>query len=139
MHLVALQLELFPNAYQASQALSGVANDKCTVTDSERDGRTANQWLKSVVAYLEFRTGDAWRRSSNPKDRWSPDRLYYLDAIRLVNSVRGYPDFLPAPVRREAPKPLINRKKQVAAVRGSEGGTCIGAPGQARPLKIAAG
>jgi hypothetical protein len=55
--------------------------------DDERDRRSAGQWLRSVHAYLEFMAGTAWRRPSSPADRWSPDRLYYLDAIRFLNGL----------------------------------------------------
>lgn len=50
--------------------------------DPERDRRTGPQWLRSTLAYLEFRAGSSWRR-----DRWQPERLYYLDGIRAIHSL----------------------------------------------------
>lgn len=49
------------------------------------DGRTGTQWLKSVEAYLEWRTGSAWRPLT---DRWNPDRWYYLDGLRFLHDVQ---------------------------------------------------
>jgi hypothetical protein len=59
--------------------------------DSERDHRTGDQWLRSVIAYLEFRAGDSWRNLSNQKLRNSPVRWEALDAIRLIKEVRYAP------------------------------------------------
>jgi len=49
------------------------------------DGRTGKQWRESVVAYLQFRSGNAWRRMSTMEARSDPERWIYMDAIRLVD------------------------------------------------------
>jgi hypothetical protein len=102
--LVPLQLDLFPHSSQA---------DNPAVTDP-REHRTANQWHRAIMAYLDFRTGDAWRRLTDPEQRWDPERVYYLDAIRLMNDIRGFPEFLPAPKpnRELNPKKLVPHRRR---------------------------
>lgn len=69
---------LFPDFERTSRRFVGV-------DDSERDRRTSGQWLRSIKAYLEFMAGLAWRRA---EDRFtSPDREYYVDAIRFLNGI----------------------------------------------------
>ncbi len=51
----------------------------------ERENRTADQWLRSVIGYLEWRAGDCWR---SQRDRFSPERLEYIAAIRFVQDLR---------------------------------------------------
>ena len=48
--------------------------DSSSMSDEERDRRTPGQWLRAVRAYLDFMTGDAWRRTS---DRFNPERVWY--------------------------------------------------------------
>jgi len=105
LYLVPLQLDLFPHR------IPPVNPD---VTDTERDRRFQSQWLRSIVAYLEFRTGDGWRRLTDPNQRWNHDRLDYLDAIRIINGFRGFPEFLPAPLpnRELNPKKLIPGRRR---------------------------
>jgi hypothetical protein len=81
-----LQGELFPDLAAGTQD----AELRC-MDDSERDRRSGRQWLKAVNAYLEYMTGDAWRRGS---ERNSPERWYYLDAIRWLNGI-GREEALP--------------------------------------------
>jgi hypothetical protein len=76
---VWLQGELFPELAAAAQDAEMRSMD-----DSERYRRTGRQWIKAVNSYLEFMTGDAWRRGS---ERNSPERWYYLDAIRWLNGI----------------------------------------------------
>jgi hypothetical protein len=114
LHLVAYQLELFSRrALSACNLFTRCAspNDD-RVNDNERDKRTGSQWLKAVLAYLEFRTGDSWRRLSDPAQRWSPDRIWYLNGIGAIYDVMHgrvpVPDpstdkKLPQPVRRATP------------------------------------
>ena len=47
------------------------------------DGRTGTQIIKSTIAYLDFRSGSAWR-SSSTGDRFNPDRIDYLAAIHIL-------------------------------------------------------
>lgn len=55
--------------------------------DSERDRRSGPQWLKAVRSYLQFQSGDSWRRLSDPLQRNSPERIWYLNGIRRLNSL----------------------------------------------------
>jgi len=57
------------------------------VQDSERDRRSGGQWLRAILSYLEFGAGDAWRRLSDPEQRNSPERLWYLGGIRTINGI----------------------------------------------------
>ena len=63
--------------------------------DRERDRRTGGQWLRGVKAYLEFGAGSAWRRLSDPEQRNSPERDWYLGGIRTMNGI-------PAQVRNDS-------------------------------------
>jgi hypothetical protein len=49
------------------------------------NGRTAAQFLRSVVDYLQWRSGAAWRPLSQ---RFHPDRFDYLRAIYFVNAAQ---------------------------------------------------
>lgn len=70
-----------------------------------REMRTAAQWLRSVIAYLEWRAGSPWRRLSDPQQRWANERWEYLDAARLVLSVY-HGAFIPGkPFVAEKPSP----------------------------------
>jgi hypothetical protein len=84
---VWLQGELFPDLAAGTQN----AVPRC-MDDSERDQRTGLQWLKVVNSYLEFMSGNAWRRGLT--ERNSPERWYYLDAIRWLNGI-GRDEALP--------------------------------------------
>jgi hypothetical protein len=66
--------------------------------DPVRDARTGDQWLRSVIAYLEFRSGDSWRRLCFKNQRDSPERWEALDAIRLLQELR----YAPEPETKEA-------------------------------------
>lgn len=112
MHLVPVQLDLFPHALLA---------DHPFVTDKERDSRSRSQWLRSILSYLNFQTGDAWRRLSDPEQRWSADRIWYLYGIQTINAVMGgrnpkWDPFIqkkqPQPLRR--PMPRRRREDRVA-------------------------
>jgi hypothetical protein len=58
-----------------------------TMSDRERDRRTGGQWLRAVTAYLDFGAGSAWRRLSDPEQRNSPERDWYLGGIRTMNGI----------------------------------------------------
>lgn len=62
-------------------------SDNPCMSDEQRSLRTGGQWLRAINAYLNWRTGDSWRRPSDPRQRWDPERLEYLDAIRLLNGI----------------------------------------------------
>ena len=53
------------------------------------DGRTGIQWVRSILSYLDWRTGSSWRPLSH---RWHPDRWYYLDGYRLVLEAWNTPE-----------------------------------------------
>lgn len=72
-----LQLLLFPDAFWHNWHPSPTGRGL-------QDKRTARQWINSVVAYLHWRAGDPWRNLSEGSQRWNPERLEYLDAIRAV-------------------------------------------------------
>lgn len=75
---------------------------------SDRDGRTSDQWLRSVGAYLEWRAGECWRNLARPEHRNSLERWEYLAAARLVDDVRhGEPQrmALALPVLSPLPSP----------------------------------
>ena len=55
--------------------------------DEERDRRDAGQWDKAIRARLEVGTGNAWRRMSDPDQRNSPERLWYVNGIRTMNGI----------------------------------------------------
>jgi hypothetical protein len=88
LRLVALQLRLpgmesGPDSYRL--------NPDCVDArlSTEKDSRTGDQLLRSVVAYLDWRAGDSWRRLGTHAGRFSPSRLEYLEAIYLINTVRS--------------------------------------------------
>lgn len=87
------QLDLFTHG-----ALALERRGSCrywTMSDLERDRRSGGQWLRAVNAYLEFGAGSAWRRLSDPKQRNSPERDWYLGGIRTINGI-------PARVRNDS-------------------------------------
>ena len=58
----------------------------------EIDGRSGDQWNRSIIAYLEHRAGIPWRNLSRPEHRNAPEYLSYVEAIRLVTRVRYAPE-----------------------------------------------
>jgi hypothetical protein len=67
--------------------------------DSERESRSDSEWFNAVASYLEFRAGSGWRRGRS-KYRNAPRYLEYLDAIRLLHTVRYEPHSRIEPVIR---------------------------------------
>lgn len=65
---VWLQLRLFPFDESSIAALAW-ASGYSGVSDLERDGRTGREWINAIRDYLRFRSGDAWRRLSDPVHR----------------------------------------------------------------------
>lgn len=76
MQLVWRQLELFPDAVSSRSRLK--------MEDADRARRSGSQWLRAITSYLEFRTGDSWRRLSDRQQRESEDRLWYLNGLREI-------------------------------------------------------
>jgi hypothetical protein len=60
--------------------------------DAERDGRTGDQILRSVLSYLGWRAGDGWRNINRRSQRWSSLRMDYLAAYFVVSTVRCAPE-----------------------------------------------
>lgn len=79
LRLVWYQLQLFPTGPEFA--------DVHAMDDAERDRRSGSQWLRSILSYLEFRSGDMWRRMSDPAQRQHPERLWYLNGIRQISSL----------------------------------------------------
>jgi hypothetical protein len=75
--------------------------------DDERDKRTGPQWLKAVLGYLEFGTGDSWRRLTDPGQRWHPERLWYLNGIATIFDLMDgrFPNKKPFPYKKQ-PQPV---------------------------------
>lgn len=46
------------------------------------DGRTGWQWVQSIRAYLEWRSGAAWRPVS---ERWHAEKVPYTQAVNWLN------------------------------------------------------
>jgi hypothetical protein len=114
LRLVAYQLPLFPIRTLSHRHLFCPCSpaDYGPVYENERDKRSGQQWLKAVLGYLEFQTGDRWRRLTDPGQRWHPNRLWYLNGIGTIHDVmagRLIPENpftqkkLPRPVRRATP------------------------------------
>ena len=51
------------------------------------DGRTGTQWLKSAIAYCEWRSGAAWRSLGNASQRNEPERWYYIHGIKALTDI----------------------------------------------------
>jgi hypothetical protein len=83
-----LQLPLFP-FHQSAIVARAWSSGYSGVSDSERDGRTGRQWLLAVRSYLEFCCGDAWRSHSDPSQKNSPERWWYLNGIRTLNGIQS--------------------------------------------------
>lgn len=124
-HLVSLQLDLFPRGALALVPRRGLQLDLFThgalaldtrasrryftMDDRERDGRTGGQWLRATKAYLAFGAGDAWRRLSDPEQRNSPERAWYLGGIRTMNGI-------PVRVREKSKIQIVVKPPQRAAL-----------------------
>lgn len=74
LQIVPLQLRLFAHKLDSREC-------------AEYTGRTGAQWIRSIIAYLEFRAGEPWRNRNNSCHRLSPDRLEYLEALRLISGL----------------------------------------------------
>jgi len=78
------QLDLFTHG---ALAVGTRSSRYWEMSDRERDRRTSGQWLRAVKAYLDFGSGSAWRRLSDPEQRNSPERDWYLGGIRTMNGI----------------------------------------------------
>lgn len=85
------QLDLFAPVPLALNARSA---SRWKMSDRERDCRTGGQWLRAVKAYLEFGAGTAWRRLSDPEQRNSPERNWYMGGIRTMNGIPARVDLV---------------------------------------------
>jgi hypothetical protein len=56
------------------------------MTDEERDRRSAQEWQRSVLAYVDFKMGESWRRLHRPGERFHDVRQHWLDVWRTCNA-----------------------------------------------------
>jgi hypothetical protein len=78
--------------------------------------RSGRQWVASVLSYLDWRSGSSWRSAA---DRFSPERLEYIAAWRVVNEAWRAPDHRPSLVISTAPAPKpVASVSRARAVRG---------------------
>ena len=108
LQLVPLQLRLFPPKVDPEQC-------------DELTGRTGNEWLRSIKAYLAWRAGEPWRDLTRASHRRSPLRWEYLEAIRLIDTHRyAGTDQIEtrANVERKAPQPVVPAQKFPSKSRG---------------------
>jgi hypothetical protein len=87
---VACQLSLFAWRPIEDPSAMGLA---------DRANRTSDQLLRSVAAYCQWRAGESWRNVSISYHRKSQQRWDYLDAVRIVETIRRAPDELLLPRR----------------------------------------
>jgi len=94
------------------------------LTDSARDARSGDEWILSVVSYLEFRSGKSWRKVHKAEQRWHGVRWHYLRAVKLLGELR-YATVPPCNCSKfcSAPKKPVQRAKhlpvaKVIAMRG---------------------
>ena len=86
-----------------------------------RELRTGPQWLRALTAYLDFKTGDSWRRLSDPAQRRDPDRVWYLDGLTfLQNLLRDESGRSPSPSAHWKQKPIACASQSSASNRGAE-------------------
>jgi hypothetical protein len=82
--------QLLPQVYIQNEAphlrhhLQPVAFQEPRQTVYQVDGRNGRQWLASIVAYLEWRSGSSWRPQTQ---RFHEDKQVYVRAIRLLNTL----------------------------------------------------
>jgi hypothetical protein len=74
----------------------------------EVDGRNGSQWMRSVLAYLDWRSGDAWRPV---RDRNVPARRTYTDASLIMRQAFNTPA---RPPERGAKKQASKSRSHVA-------------------------
>ena len=58
--------------------------------DLQREKRSGDQWIRSILDYCYWRAGDCWRNLTFRDQRMSPQRWDYLRAARLVSGLRYY-------------------------------------------------
>jgi hypothetical protein len=98
-----VQLSLFP--WRPLWEPARLGRDK-------QDRRTPDQWIRSVLAYLDWRSGDSWRPLSVRTERENSERWAYLEARRIVQSVRYASE--PSPVGLHVALPVLNPARRVA-------------------------
>lgn len=129
LFLVPLQLAFFG---MGSVNLSGPPLDFHRV-QWEKDNRSGTQWLKSVLAYCEFRAGAPWRRLSEPSQRWNAERLWYLNGVRAVNDVLHAPERA-TQLALPSLSPCTTISKHTAGLAALDRGTLVSRLMEASPL-----
>lgn len=77
----------------------------------EVDGRNGSQWMRSVLAYLDWRSGVSWRSQS---ERNHPQRRAYLDASLCLTQAFNAPDPPALPKKKIAGKATATRARRSA-------------------------
>jgi hypothetical protein len=113
--LVWSQLDLFET--RGALALKPHILCRWKMSDCERDRRTGGQWLRAVKAYLEFGSGSAWRRLSDPEQRNSPVRDWYLGGIRTMNGIPSRGALAPSGVSARRGEPAAAASVQTPIAR----------------------
>jgi hypothetical protein len=115
---LVLQLDLFKHGALALNARVAACRYS-KMSDRERDRRSGGQWLRAVKAYLEFGAGSAWRRLSDPDQRNSPERDWYLGGIRTLNGIPARGDSAQDVPARVGAKPAVAPRVPSSRVSGS--------------------
>jgi len=112
------QPQLLLVAFQPSLpfAGSGIVRE---MSDRERDARSGDEWLLSVVGYFLWRSGKDWRKLARTGQRFHPVRVAYLDPAQLLFELRHKP----------VPSCQCSRCRPVVMPRRAS------APAQAQPRK----
>lgn len=117
LKVVAYQLSFWPDFPMDFSGLPDQASE-----DAERDRRNGRQWLKSAIAYCDFQAGGSWRRLSDPSQRNSSWRRWYLDGLRTLTDILSTPEDagkiqVALPVLNPAPEPLPGESDLMALAR----------------------
>lgn len=102
---VACQLRLFPELMETPVFPVAPSGE---TRDFERQNRDGTQWLRSAIAYCNWRSGDSWRKIwRGTRERRNPDRLYYLGGVRLLTDIL-YSEPVVKPLVPQLVLPAIN-------------------------------
>lgn len=84
-----------------------------------KTARSANEWLRSTLAYLDWRAASSWAYGRHASQmRWNQERIDYLDAWRTVNDVFiGYAPVLPARPQLVIQPTTTETQRQLAALQ----------------------
>ncbi len=93
----------------------------CGTRPAVCDGRTGAEWIKSAIAYCEWRSGNSWRHVLDREQRNSPDRWYYLDGAKTLTDIlyggTAQPTGLHVPLPVLNPAPVTTDQMRLDAGR----------------------